>query len=208
MHRRVSPAIGERVPVFRDGLGQRPHARSGGADAERDYLPTLPADAQVCVPGLRRPLYDPPPDGTDGIAPSNRAAEAASGLGYGSGHFPRPVLPRLTETRSQAGARLFSCGGSAAGGEMPCHVAKSFCCGACGAQMWKEEQAGEERVNGARMSQAEAPGAHTLAVGCPFCVVMLIEASRGAGEWIQVLDVAEIIAERRLEGGAAEPAVV
>jgi hypothetical protein len=104
MHRRLSPAIGERVPVFRDGLGQRPHARSGGADAERDYLPTLPEDAQECVPSLRRPLHDPPPHGTDRKAPWNRAAEAPRGLGYGSGHFPRPVLPRLTETRLQAAA--------------------------------------------------------------------------------------------------------
>jgi hypothetical protein len=64
--------------------------------------------------------------------------------------------------------------------------------------------AGERGPN----APGRGPGAHTLAVGCPFCVVMLIEASRGAGEWIQVLDVAEIFAERRLEGGAVEPAVL
>ena len=80
--------------------------------------------------------------------------------------------------------------------EMPRHGAKSFCCGAGGAQMWKEEEAGEERVNRARMRQAEATGAHTLAVGCPFCMVMLSDASRDTGEKLQVRDVAEIIAER------------
>ncbi|MCJ7708716.1 MAG: (Fe-S)-binding protein, partial [Anaerolineales bacterium] len=76
--------------------------------------------------------------------------------------------------------------------EMPRHGAKSFCCGAGGAQMWKEEEAGEERVSGARLRQAEATGAHTLAVGCPFCMLMLTDASRDTGEKMQVLDVAEI----------------
>ena len=80
--------------------------------------------------------------------------------------------------------------------EMPRHGARSFCCGAGGAQMWKEEEAGEERVSSARLRQAEATGAHTLAVGCPFCMVMLTDAVKGAGEKMQVRDVAEIIAER------------
>jgi Fe-S oxidoreductase len=92
--------------------------------------------------------------------------------------------------------------------EMPRHGAKSFCCGAGGAQMWKEEEAGEERVSSARLRQAEATGAHTLAVGCPFCMLMLTDASRAAGEGIQVLDVAEIIAERLLEGDDQDRAVV
>jgi Fe-S oxidoreductase len=84
--------------------------------------------------------------------------------------------------------------------EMPRHGAMSFCCGAGGAQMWKEEEAGEERVSSARLRQAEATGAQTLAVGCPFCMVMLTDAVKGAGEKMQVRDVAEIIAERLLEG--------
>ncbi len=60
--------------------------------------------------------------------------------------------------------------------------------------MWKEEEHGTERVNLKRYHQAEATGAGTLAVGCPFCMVMLTDASREANDSMQVLDVAEIIA--------------
>ncbi len=87
----------------------------------------------------------------------------------------------------------------AAGGrplEMPRNRARSFCCGAGGAQMWKEEEHGQERVNAARLREAQANGASTLAVGCPFCMVMLTDASREAGEPLQVRDLAEILVER------------
>lgn len=69
----------------------------------------------------------------------------------------------------------------------------SFCCGAGGAQFWKEEEPGNERVSADRIREAEATGADTLAVGCPFCMMMLSDASRNG---MQVRDVAEIVAER------------
>jgi len=80
--------------------------------------------------------------------------------------------------------------------EMRSSRARSFCCGAGGAQMWKEEEQGQERVSAARLRQAQATGASTLAVGCPFCMVMLADASKDAGEPLQVRDLAEILAER------------
>jgi Fe-S oxidoreductase len=79
--------------------------------------------------------------------------------------------------------------------EMPRHGAKSFCCGAGGAQMWKEEEPGSQRVNAARYAEAKSTGADTLAVGCPFCMAMLTDASKGDGA-MQVRDVAELVAER------------
>lgn len=78
--------------------------------------------------------------------------------------------------------------------EMPRHGQKSFCCGAGGAQMWKEEQEGKERVNANRIREAIATGAETLAVGCPFCMVMLTDASKQADTQIPVEDIAEIVA--------------
>ena len=45
----------------------------------------------------------------------------------------------------------------------------SFCCGAGGAQMWKEEEEGDEAVNVNRYSELKETGAETIAVGCPFC---------------------------------------
>jgi Fe-S oxidoreductase len=80
--------------------------------------------------------------------------------------------------------------------EMPRNGAKSFCCGAGGAQMWKEEEAGSGRVNETRFAEAKATGANTVAVGCPFCLTMMNDASKADGGAIQVKDVAEIVAER------------
>jgi Fe-S oxidoreductase len=79
--------------------------------------------------------------------------------------------------------------------EMPRHGRKSFCCGAGGAQMWKEEEAGDGRVNAKRFQEALATGAETLAVGCPFCMVMLNDAKKDANAEIEVLDVAEVVAK-------------
>jgi Fe-S oxidoreductase len=75
---------------------------------------------------------------------------------------------------------------------------KSFCCGAGGAQMWKEEEPGTQRVNLKRFQEAQASGAGVLAVGCPFCMVMLNDAKKDTGSEMEVLDVAEIVA-RQLE---------
>jgi Fe-S oxidoreductase len=84
--------------------------------------------------------------------------------------------------------------------EMPRNEAKSFCCGAGGAQMWKEEEPGNMRVNEARFREAKETGASTLAVGCPFCMTMLTDASRAEGGSVQVKDVAELVAERMKKG--------
>jgi Fe-S oxidoreductase len=78
--------------------------------------------------------------------------------------------------------------------ELPRHGKQSFCCGAGGAQMWKEEEEGLERVSANRMKEAEGLGASTLAVGCPFCMVMLTDAAKDTKSSIQLLDVAEIVA--------------
>jgi len=80
--------------------------------------------------------------------------------------------------------------------EMPRHGAKSFCCGAGGAQMWKEEEEGAASVNMTRFKEAKATGAKTLAVGCPFCMTMLNDASNADGGEVAVKDVAEIVVER------------
>jgi Fe-S oxidoreductase len=80
--------------------------------------------------------------------------------------------------------------------EMPRHAAKSFCCGAGGAQMWKEEEPGTAKVNETRFAEAKATGAGTVAVGCPFCLTMMTDASKADSESMQVQDVAELVAAR------------
>lgn len=84
--------------------------------------------------------------------------------------------------------------------EMPRRGMQSFCCGAGGAQMWKEEEHGvgkeAEPVSANRYREAAATGAKTVAVGCPFCLTMLSDAARAADEGVQVKDIVELIAER------------
>jgi Fe-S oxidoreductase len=71
---------------------------------------------------------------------------------------------------------------------------KSFCCGAGGAQMWKEEEEGSARVSEDRFGEAVDSGADVLAVGCPFCMVMMNDAKKEKGSEMEILDIAEIIA--------------
>jgi len=79
--------------------------------------------------------------------------------------------------------------------ELPRHAKKSFCCGAGGAQMWKEEQEGVERVSANRLREAQNTGANTLAVGCPFCMIMLDDVRKSTDTEMQLLDLAEIVAQ-------------
>jgi Fe-S oxidoreductase len=81
--------------------------------------------------------------------------------------------------------------------EMPRHAETAFCCGAGGAQMWKEEEKGDQRVNQARYAQARSTGAQAVAVACPFCLTMLTDAARSdASGGLEVKDVAEFVLER------------
>jgi Fe-S oxidoreductase len=87
-------------------------------------------------------------------------------------------------------------GGGGALIELPRHAAQSFCCGAGGAQMWKEEEHGAQRISRDRLVEAAASGAATLAVGCPFCMLMLTDAAVELPEAPRIQDVAEILADR------------
>ncbi|MDX6325653.1 MAG: hypothetical protein QOK15_2007, partial [Nocardioidaceae bacterium] len=82
--------------------------------------------------------------------------------------------------------------------EMERHAERSFCCGAGGARMWMEERIGE-RINVNRTAEAVGTGADQIAIGCPFCRVMLSDGlttlqSKGeAREEVEVLDVAQLL---------------
>jgi Fe-S oxidoreductase len=82
--------------------------------------------------------------------------------------------------------------------EPPRHGKDSFCCGAGGAQFWKEEEPGNERVSTHRYRELKATGAETIAVGCPFCMQMmnLETAQEPEGQAPRVLDVSELVVER------------
>jgi Fe-S oxidoreductase len=90
--------------------------------------------------------------------------------------------------------------GAAAGDveEMPRNRERSFCCGAGGARFWMEE-GGDARINETRYAEAAATGADVVATACPFCLVMLDDASNAAGEGPEVADIATLMARSALE---------
>lgn len=71
-----------------------------------------------------------------------------------------------------------------------------LCCGAGGAQMFKEEEKGTVRVNQERTNEALETGAQVIAAACPFCNTMLTDGVKGKEKEaeVQVLDIAELIA--------------
>ena len=89
----------------------------------------------------------------------------------------------------------------------------SFCCGAGGAQFWKEEEEGDGRISDNRFEEIQArldaaKEGKVLAVGCPFCKSMLSSTpTMQAQDQIIVKDVAELLLEsvQRQSGEWAEP---
>jgi Fe-S oxidoreductase len=76
--------------------------------------------------------------------------------------------------------------------EMPRNKERSFCCGAGGGRMWMEEKLGT-RINMNRVDEAIATGAQEVAVGCPFCRVMVSDGVKGRESDVEVIDVAQAL---------------
>ena len=70
-----------------------------------------------------------------------------------------------------------------------------LCCGAGGAQMWKEDEAGDKRINTERTEEALATGAEIIAANCPFCLTMMSDGVKAAEKQdaVMVYDLAELI---------------
>jgi len=73
---------------------------------------------------------------------------------------------------------------------------KGLCCGAGGAQMFKEEEKGTTRINFERSTEAIDTGATVIAAACPFCNTMLTDGVKHGEkeDKVSVLDVAELVA--------------
>lgn len=80
--------------------------------------------------------------------------------------------------------------------EMKRSRTKGLCCGAGGAQMFKEAEPGNKEVNVERTQEALATGAKTIAVNCPFCLTMITDGVKHQNKEaeVKVLDIAELIA--------------
>ncbi len=103
-------------------------------------------------------------------------------LGRGNSEYeaPRVVLQR-------AGAKLV---------EAPRNRDFAFCCGAGGAQMFKEPEPGHKDINIERTEELLALSPNRIAVACPFCMTMITDGVKHANKRVPVQDIAEYLAER------------
>jgi Fe-S oxidoreductase/nitrate reductase gamma subunit len=83
--------------------------------------------------------------------------------------------------------------------ELPRQGENSFCCGGGGGQMWLETDP-NTRINHRRLGDAMQVKADVVATACPYCLLMFDDAirSKGVGEQIQVLDIAEVMEKQLL----------
>lgn len=82
---------------------------------------------------------------------------------------------------------------------------KGLCCGAGGAQMFKEEEKGDQRINIERTQEALAMNPSYIAAACPFCNTMITDGVKNAEKEgdVKVLDIAEIVAaSMEVKGGS------
>lgn len=102
-------------------------------------------------------------------------------LGRANGIYetPRNILIKLTDNKV----------------EMPRNKSFAMCCGAGGAQMFKEAEKGSTEVFLERSKEALATGADIIATACPFCMTMLTDGIKYANkeETVKNLDIAELI---------------
>jgi Fe-S oxidoreductase len=107
-------------------------------------------------------------------------------LGRGNGVYeaPRAVLESLKEDLKE----LKRC------------RQNGLCCGAGGAQMFKEEEPGNKRVNAERAEEIIASGATVVVSACPFCMTMLDDGLKQPGQTAPPVlkDIAEVMAESML----------
>jgi heterodisulfide reductase subunit D len=104
-------------------------------------------------------------------------------LGRGNGEYeaPRNIIQKLDAELN----------------EMKRSRANGLCCGAGGAQMFKEAEKGNKEVNVERSEEALAMNPDVIAVGCPFCMTMMRDGVKHfeKEDKVQVLDVSEMIAK-------------
>lgn len=72
---------------------------------------------------------------------------------------------------------------------------KGLCCGAGGGQMFKEPETGKKDINIERIEEALETGASTIAVACPFCMVMMSDGvkNKSKEDSVKVYDLAELL---------------
>ena len=104
-------------------------------------------------------------------------------LGRGNGEYqaPRQVINNMGATFT----------------EMKRNKSFALCCGAGGAQMFKEAEKGDREVFMARTEEALETGADIIATACPYCMVMITDGLKYSNKETEVknYDLAELVAD-------------
>jgi heterodisulfide reductase subunit D len=79
--------------------------------------------------------------------------------------------------------------------EMKRSRANGLCCGAGGAQMWKEDEPGNKRINMERVEEALETNPNAIVANCPFCITMLQDGvtAKDKADDVKVYDLSEMI---------------
>ena len=202
VHRRLRPSRRQRVRLPGPGPAERRDVQGvQGQEGRLDLRPLL-QHPQERVPGVRHRAGGGPPH--PAAEPARPRGQAHPGQGRRRAR-PSGRSPTTTRATSAVTTRcttppreLLQVLPGAEFVEMERNSERSFCCGAGGARMWMEETIGE-RINLNRTTEAVGTGADQIAVGCPFCRVMLsdgltaMQDSGDAREEVEVLDVAQML---------------
>lgn len=83
--------------------------------------------------------------------------------------------------------------------EMKRSRARGLCCGAGGAQMFKEPEKGNKDVNVERTEEALSLQPDYIAVACPFCMTMMTDGVKHFNKEaeVKVLDIAELLLQAK-----------
>jgi len=81
--------------------------------------------------------------------------------------------------------------------EMKRCKSNGLCCGAGGAQMFKEDEPGDKRINMERVEEALGKQPDVIAANCPFCITMLMDGIKAKEKQddVMVLDISELIVQ-------------
>ncbi len=85
--------------------------------------------------------------------------------------------------------------------EMSRTRSNGLCCGAGGAQMFKEDEPGDKRINIERTEEALSTGVQTIVSNCPFCMTMLSDGVKNADKQdeVMVYDLSELVLQRMMK---------
>ena len=180
MHRRFGAAGGQRDIFFETGAANVEMLNEVKPKRIVTTCPHCLHTLQERVPGIWRELHSDPPHPADQRAGGGRQAEAQAARTTASSPSTIHATWGARTDRGSAPRQALHSAGAQPGRDAAPRAASPSAAGQAGRRCGRKKRTGDERVNANRFQEALATGAETLAVGCPFCMVMLNDAKKDA----------------------------